>query len=516
VTGWDDGYIHDIAYSSGFYPELSPVWLATAATLLGHRPPDITRPFRWAELGCGFGLPATVFAATNPHAEFWGFDFNPAHIEGARRTAGRAGIGNIRFDETAFAELAEARDGALPQFDFIVAHGVWTWVSPEVQAQIVRFVRRFLAPGGLLYLSYNTLAGWAAMLPLQRFMRDWARAFPGPSATIAPAAAGFLAELAQAGAGYFVQNPNAAARIKAAAGFEARNLAHDYFNDNWLPTTFGAVADAMAEAKCGHIGSATLVDNIDAVTLPPHVVRLLGGVADPRLKEFIRDLGANRTFRRDIFRRGTDQPPPGEQRATLEALLLTGLGREHEAELVVPTGTGHLTLHSDTYRPLLERLAAGLLSVGELQQMPALAGKPLAEATRVASYLIGGRFAHPVPAVTPSAAAIAAAAAVNAEIARQNADGASLGALAAPLLGSGLNADAIETAVAAGVAAGTRDAASLAERALATLAASGRAVMHDGAAVTDPAAAAAAMGVTVHRFLAERLPLLVRLGVIPT
>ena len=73
-----------MTYTTNFYREITPVWLATDPLLLGQRPPDLTRPFRYADLGCGNGFTALVVAATCPRAEVWGFDFNPTHIEMAR------------------------------------------------------------------------------------------------------------------------------------------------------------------------------------------------------------------------------------------------------------------------------------------------------------------------------------------------------------------------------------------------------------------------------------------------
>ncbi len=65
---WDDGYVTDIVYTTNFFRETTPGWLATTALLLGHRPPDLTRPFRYADLGCGHGLTAAVVAAAFPPA----------------------------------------------------------------------------------------------------------------------------------------------------------------------------------------------------------------------------------------------------------------------------------------------------------------------------------------------------------------------------------------------------------------------------------------------------------------
>jgi len=514
MAAWNDGYIFDVSYTTGFYREISPGWMATAAMLLGHRPPDITRKFRWAELGCGQGLSANIFAATNPQGEFHGFDFNPSHVENARRLAGQAGLSNIQFHEMSFAEVAEAPEGRIPQFDFIVAHGIWSWVSPATRLQLQQAIRRHLAPGGLLYVSYNTLAGWASLVPVQRFMREWARVHPGTSPEMASGALNFVREMAKTDAAFFSANPAVAARLDPTANMDTKYLAHEYLNANWDPTSFVQVADVMADAKCGYIGSATLVENIDAVAVPPTMGKLLAGVSDPRLKEMMRDFAANKSFRRDLYRRGTEQPLTGEQREMVDGLMLVGTGREREANIQIPTGIGQLGLRMDIYTPILERLAQGPMSVRELRQTPVLAQQPLSETLQAAAFLIAGGLAHPVAKPAADAAAVAAARALNMAIGSYNASGGAMGVLASPLTGSGFSVDFVETVMLPELLAGRTEVMPLVEHVLARLAATGRSVVREGKPVNDQAEARTELTATVTRLLGERMALYRRLGVV--
>jgi SAM-dependent methyltransferase len=146
MAGWDDGHVTDVVYTQGSYREMTPLWLATTALLLGQRPPDLTRPFRYADLGCGHGLTATIVAATCPHAEVWGFDFNPAHIESARGLASAAGLTNLHFEEASFADLEARPPAGLGEFDFVVSHGVLSWISAENRDRLVRIIGRWLRP----------------------------------------------------------------------------------------------------------------------------------------------------------------------------------------------------------------------------------------------------------------------------------------------------------------------------------------------------------------------------------
>src|SRR5271157_2967015 len=124
MADWDDGYVTDVPYVSGYHQETVPVWIATAATLLGFAVPDISRPFRYVDLGCGNGLTPLTIAATMPHADVWAVDFNPAHIGAGREIARRAALPNIRFEEASFEDLLQSRSEDFPMFDYVVAHGV--------------------------------------------------------------------------------------------------------------------------------------------------------------------------------------------------------------------------------------------------------------------------------------------------------------------------------------------------------------------------------------------------------
>ncbi len=515
MAAWNDGYIYDVSYTTGFYREISPGWISAAAMLLGHRPPALDRPFRWAELGCGHGLSANIFAAGNPQGEFHGFDFNPSHIENARRMAGRAGLANAHFHEMSFEDLADAPEGRIPQFDFIVAHGIWTWVSAATRVQMQRAIRRHLAPGGLVYVSYNTMAGWASLVPVQRFMLEWARVHPGGSPEMASGAINFVRELAKSDAAFFAANPAVAGRLEPTTGMDPKYLAHEYLNANWDPTSFTQVQDVLSDAKVGYIGSATLIENIDAVAVPPGAGKLLAGVADQRMKEMIRDFAANRAFRRDLYRRGTEQPMTGEQREMLDELTLVGTGREGEANIQIPTGIGQLGLRMEIYAPILARLAEGPMSVRELRQTPVLSQQPLSETLQAAAFLMAGGLAHPVVKPVPDPAAVASARALNAVIGAVNASGGALGVLASPVTGSGFSVDFVETVMLPEVLAGRSETQHLVDHILGRLAATGRSVVREGKPVTDPAAARTEITGTVNRLLGERMALYRRLGVVP-
>ncbi|HEY8290135.1 MAG TPA: class I SAM-dependent methyltransferase, partial [Acetobacteraceae bacterium] len=374
---WDDGYVSDVDYTRHFYRETTPVWLATAALLLGQRAPDLTRPFRYADLGCAHGFTAVTVAATCPHAEVWGFDFNPSHIESARDLAARAGVTNVRFVETSFADLAAQPHADLPAFDFVVAHGVLSWISPENQHRLTEVIGQRLRPGGLAYLSYNVDTGWSGMAPLRTLMRMLTASGSDRTDQLVPAVLDYVDRLRAAGALFFPANPALESRLKSMREQDARYIAHEYLNQDWHPLMFADVSRAMADAKCAFIGSATLSENIDAVSVPPGVMPLLAEAGNRTMRETLRDFGANQVFRRDIYRRGVQTIPMAEQHARLDELRLAWTGQKAEGDVTIATPLGSLTGRPELYRPLLALMEAGPVSIRDARSRAPYAGRPL-------------------------------------------------------------------------------------------------------------------------------------------
>jgi SAM-dependent methyltransferase len=515
MAKWDEGYVTDVAYTSNFYREITPVWLAATSLLLGHRSPDLTKPFSYADLGCGNGFTTLVVAATCPHADVWGFDFNPAHVEFANRLAEQAGLGNVRFVESSFAGLDTAPDGVLPDFDFMVSHGVLSWISQENRQHLIGGVTKRLKPGGLVYLSYNVTTGWSAMVPVRRLMRMLTLASPERTDIAVPGVLDFVDRLKGAGALFFQAHPNLESRLTDVRKQDARYIAHEYLNEDWHPLMFADLAGAMLEAKCRYIGSATLAENIDTVSVPTGVAPLLAETRDPVLRETLRDIGCAQSFRRDLYRKGVAPMPGPEQQMRLHELTIAGLGvAMPEAGPTFATPMGNVTGRPEIYQPLLSMLESGQVSVEQAMQSPAFAGRPLVELLQAFSLLIAGGYAHPVLPGGGTAAGREACRRLNLAIAQANANAAELPRLASPVIGSVVGGDILETLVAGDLLAGKpAHPEALTTELLTVLGRSGRNVQRDGQPVTEPADRRRIVAEAVTTMLEKRLPVLRRLGV---
>jgi len=512
MASWDDGYVTDIVYTSNFYRECTPVWLTTACLLLGHRAPDLTKPFRYADLGCGHGFTALTVAATCPQAEVWGFDFNPAHIDSARSLAARAGLTNAHFVETSFADLARAD---LPDFDFIVSHGVLSWISPANQAHLIGVIGRRLRPGGLAYLSYNVTTGWTGMVPLRALMRQLSEASPERTDLAVPGILDYLDRLKAGGAVFFPAHPALDSRMAEIRKQDSRYIAHEFLNQDWHPMMFADVARAMIDAKCGYLGSATLSENIDAVSVPASVVPLLNEARDPVLRETLRDFGAAQGFRRDIYRRGVQAMPLAEHTALVEDLSLSWTGLVAGDQVNIPTPLGPVTGRPEIYRPLLAMLENGPVSIRQIRATQTFAQRPLLELLQAVALLIGGGYAHPVLPGGASHAGRAASAGLNRAIAAANVLGADMPRVVVPAIGSVFNVDLLETLLVGELLAGKpAELESLTTAVLGMLEQSGRAVQRDGQPVSDAGQARTIVMDVLRSMLERRVPMLRGLGVL--
>ena len=122
----DDLCLSEVNYTHGYYGGLNPQLLSFLALWKGMSGVDSEREFTYFELGCGNGVTANVLAAANPHAEFYGNDFNAEHCRNAREVSRAGGLENLTILEKSFADLLEMD---LPRFDVIGLHGIYTWVG---------------------------------------------------------------------------------------------------------------------------------------------------------------------------------------------------------------------------------------------------------------------------------------------------------------------------------------------------------------------------------------------------
>lgn len=389
---WNEGYVAEINYTYGFYGELSPLKLSLATALKSIHPPELNQPFNYCELACGRGYTTNLLASCYPQAQFYANDFNPNHIVEAQKLAQTADTKNVHFFDDSFKEFLD-RD--LPSFDFIVLHGIYSWISTENRQAIVEFIRKKLKVGGLVYLSYNALPGWAVAMPMQGLMMRYKKHSSEPILQSIENALHFTGKLIESNAGYFVQNPALKSRYEGLKSQNRHYLAHEYFNEEWNSFYFDQVAEELNEAKLNFVGSAQFIDYIDILNLSEQAVQELNQIKDPIYREVVRDFYVNTQFRRDIFARGKVPMTPQEHIKFIENLRYALIVPLKTIKLDHTFAVGNVTFQKEVYEPICKLLAESPLTMKEIHNHPSLNKMPINNIYQALIVLTGIGYIHP-------------------------------------------------------------------------------------------------------------------------
>src|SRR5262245_44043390 len=147
----------ELPYESNPFAETHPDALATAATLFGLDPP-LVEACRVLELGCASGGNLLPMAEALPGSHFVGLDLSRCQIEDGRQIVQALGLPNLELCHLSITDVGPD----FGPFDYILCHGVYSWVPPAVQDKILEICSRHLTPQGVAYISYNTYPGWRA------------------------------------------------------------------------------------------------------------------------------------------------------------------------------------------------------------------------------------------------------------------------------------------------------------------------------------------------------------------
>jgi len=167
-------------YRSAAYKVGHPDRLATVATLFGLMPAPVPR-CRVLELGCGDGSHLIPVAFSYPGSAFTGIDLARRPIAAGQAMAEHLGIRNLRLRTGDILEVTSD----LGEFDYIIAHGVYSWVPLTVQDKVLEICRSNLAPHGVAFVSYNAYPG----SKLKEAARDFFQHFIRPLDSSPPARA---------------------------------------------------------------------------------------------------------------------------------------------------------------------------------------------------------------------------------------------------------------------------------------------------------------------------------------
>lgn len=155
----------DEPYAELTYQETHPGGLAAIGLLLGLEPAAV-ETCRVLELGCASGANLLAMAETLPAAEFVGVDVSGRQVAEGRVAAQALGFANVDLRQGDILDLPTD----MGTFDYVIAHGVYSWVPAEVRDALLAACRSLLNPHGIAYVSYNAYPGWAPMKALREML----------------------------------------------------------------------------------------------------------------------------------------------------------------------------------------------------------------------------------------------------------------------------------------------------------------------------------------------------------
>jgi methyltransferase-like protein/cyclopropane fatty-acyl-phospholipid synthase-like methyltransferase len=325
-----DSY-EQVPYPSASDHHTHPDRLATLALLHGIEP---ARPgaCRVLELGCADGGNLIPMAAELPGSRFVGVDLSPRQIAAARDGVRALGLDNVELLAASFLDL----DSSLGRFDYILCHGVYSWVAPAAREKILSLCRDHLAARGVAYVSYNTFPGWH----LRRMVRDMALyhtrgvAAPAERAARSLDLVRFLAESAQGEEDAYTLFLRSTREHFEEYREQPSYLLHEYLELTNSPLYFH---EFMAEAERHGLQYLAEAEPrlMELGNLRPAVAACLRGYAADRIElEQYLDFVLNRSFRRTLLchaAAAVDRDPPPERIVERVARLAAASGAKPAA-----------------------------------------------------------------------------------------------------------------------------------------------------------------------------------------
>ncbi len=272
-----------------------PDHLATLATLHGLQPapPDDCRVL---EVGCADGANLLPMAYALPDSRFLGIDLSPRQIDDGRRRVDALGLSNLELEAASLLDFEESRG----LFDYIIVHGVFSWVPPPVQEGILALCQRHLAPRGVAYVSYNTYPGWHGRGMVREIMRYATRGLADPRDRVEKAVEWMERLAATAGTGQDSHSVFLRETCQHLAQFrdQPSYLFHEYLEEHNTATYFHDFVDRAARHGLRYLGEADPTEKPQASP----VARTLDELTEDSVEtEQYFDFMTHRAFRRTLL-----------------------------------------------------------------------------------------------------------------------------------------------------------------------------------------------------------------------
>lgn len=285
----------EVPYASFPYAHTHPDQMAVLASLfrMEHPRPETARVL---ELGCAGGGNIIPLALRYPQAKFTGIDLSPKQIATANEMKKALGLENISFEaQDIMAFDLKKHKGA---FDYIICHGVYSWVPEQVSNRILELCRECLSDNGFAFISYNTLPGWNAVRSIAEMMRFHSNRFKNPKEKILEARKllNFLSETAPEGSSLKTIIEEEKEHL---AGANDSYLFHDHLENTNRQFYLHEFAADLKKHGLDYVGDSSIA-SMFVENLNPKAMATLKVLNDAVLQEQYMDFVLNRRFRCSI------------------------------------------------------------------------------------------------------------------------------------------------------------------------------------------------------------------------
>lgn len=317
-----------IPYQSNPFPQTHPERLSAVAKLFGLNSPDPGQ-CRVLELGCSTGGNLVAMAQNNPRSRYVGIDASSRQIAEGWKTVEQLGLGNVQLKHMDILEVGDD----LGQFDYIVCHGVFSWVPARVQDKILEICQRQLAPNGVAYISYNTYPGWHIRGIVRDMMFYRGMQF-ADSATQLAQAKSLVKFVAQASQGADTPYQRLLqSELKHIGQMEDYYLHHEHLEELNQPLYFHQFARKLAVNGLQYLGDAEFSTMVSS-NFSPEVAKTLNqlGAHDIVQMEQYMDFVRCRYFRKTLICRSNARLNRALTPAVVKGLLLASDATPESAE----------------------------------------------------------------------------------------------------------------------------------------------------------------------------------------
>lgn len=286
----------EVPYPSSSFPQTHPVKLATMGRLFGLTPTEPEKA-NVLELGCADGANLIPLAQLYPQSSFVGVDLSVKQVERGQKAISESGLTNVTLHHQDILTF----DGAGKKFDYIIVHGIFSWVPEPVREKILSLCDTLLTENGVAYISYNALPGWHMRGAIRDMMLFHTAQFPDVQQRIGQSRAlvKFLADSIPADNnpyGQFLKN-----ELTAMQGWQDGYLRHDFLEEENKAFYFHEFISAAARHNLQYLGEPDLSSML-AANFSQEVQETLGKVGRNIIQmEQYMDFLRNRMFRMTLL-----------------------------------------------------------------------------------------------------------------------------------------------------------------------------------------------------------------------